>query len=165
MDKLGVPQPLFIPQESWLYCSGASYLDFTKHSVIAASDGSVKDDGSMGAAAVIMSGNGATPSIALEQKGVDGVVCSTTPELVGLQLAVCSAPETDSLLVLTDSLCSLRALRKRQRNDFQRFEVKEGLQQHIDNLVNAVNERISSSHGLLRKITFAKVIGHSGNPK
>ena len=103
MDKLGVPQQLFIPNESWLHCFAASYLDLTNHSVIAGSDGSVKNDGSVGAAAVIMSGDITTPSIVHEQKGVDGAVSSTAPELVGLQLAVRSAPETGSLSLPPDS--------------------------------------------------------------
>ena len=71
--------------------SGAAYQN---DGIIVATDGSVKDDGSMGAAFVSVARGGRIPARSV---AVFGQAFSTRPELTGISLAQASGFPTDAL--------------------------------------------------------------------
>ena len=85
--------------------------------LVIATDGSVQQDGSMGAAAAPLN-----DSLPEKLKGVGGNPSSTLAELSALQLAADMAierPMMKNVIILTDSLTSLTILEDRQRQDFK----------------------------------------------
>ena len=75
------------------------------------------------------------------QSSFTGPIGSTAAELRGITVAQSLATDKSSLILLTDSLASLRALRRRQRQGFQYFKELSGIQCHLDTLVPLLNEK------------------------
>jgi hypothetical protein len=88
-----------------------SYLTHT--GVVVATDGSVKDDGRMGAAYVALDNRLPPRSFV-----VLGPPSSMRGELSGIDAAVADAPGEEDLTILTDSLTSIQKLASMQRQDF-----------------------------------------------
>ena len=103
-------------EEDKLYGPGAPYYSST--SSIIASDGSVKPDGSIGVAVVRLPSN-AEDKYEVQSSSFTGPISSTSAELRGLTLAQTLIRPVDDTTILTDSLASLHALRRRHRTDFQ----------------------------------------------
>jgi ribonuclease HI len=106
--------------------------------VVVATDGSVKDDGRMGAAYVALD-NRLPPRS--ESFVVLGPPSSMRGELSGIDAAVADAPGEEDLTILTDSLTSIQKLASMQRQDFP-----ERLNGHpekvlLESLVRRINER------------------------
>ena len=111
-----------------------SYL--THAGVVVATDGSVKDDGRMGAAYVALDNRLPPRSFV-----VLGPPSSMRGELSGIDAAVADAPGEEDLTILTDSLTSIQKLASMQRQDFP-----ERLNGHpekvlLESLVRRINER------------------------
>ena len=161
VTRAGVPREIYIPDEDFMY--GANSVYYSSGKEIIACDGSVKKDGSMGAAAIVMPSYEASP---LEPKlsCLIGPINSTVAELRGLALAEEYLKEEHSAVILTDSLASLQALQKRQREDFQYFKERESIRESLDWLVDALNKKAEAVSKNGGTITIAKVIGHTGDP-
>ena len=105
-------------EEDKLYGPAAPH--YSSISSIIASDGSVKPDGSMGAAAVRLPSK-AVDKYEVQSSSFTGPISSTSAELRGLTLVQTLIRPVDDTTILTDSLASLHALRQRHRTDFQKF--------------------------------------------
>ncbi len=107
-----VPLDLTCPssREALLGPAGTAY---TNNGIVVATDGSLKKDGSMGAAMVAKDDRLPARSVA-----VFGQPSSLRPELSGIALALEDCPGEEDLNVLTDSLRAMRLLRSMQRGDF-----------------------------------------------
>jgi hypothetical protein len=107
-----VPLGLTCPssREALLGPAGAAY---TKSGIVVATDGSLRSDGSIGAAMVAKDGHLPARSVA-----VFGQLSSLRPELTGIALALEGCPGEEDLNILTDSLSSMRLLKSMQRVDF-----------------------------------------------
>ena len=81
--------------------------------IVVATDGSLKDDGRMGAAFVSMGGRVPARSVA-----VVGAPSSTRPELTGIALALEESLPGEDLTILTDSLVVMTNLFSLRRADF-----------------------------------------------
>ena len=101
-----VPLDLTCPssREALLGSAGATY---TLSGIVVATDGSLKRDGSMGAAMVAKDGRLPARSVA-----VFGQPSSLRPELTGIAIALEDCPGEEDLNILTDSLSSMRLLLK-----------------------------------------------------
>ena len=118
----------------------------------------------MGSAAVSLSASETGKPFEI-QSSFTGPISSTAAELRGITVAQSLVSERSSLILLTDLLVSLHALRTRQRQeDFQYSKELPGIQQHLDTLVPLLNEKAKhlSLQGL--SFTIAKIAGHSGDP-
>ena len=113
---------------------------YSSTSSIIAKDGSVKPDGSMGAAAVRLPLN-AEDKYEVQSTSFTGPISSTSAELRGLTLAQTLIHPDDDTTILTDSLASLHALRRRHRTDFQYYEEQHSIQPHFDQLVHQLNSK------------------------
>ena len=125
---------------------------YTDDCVVIATDGSVQQDGSMGAAATSLS-----DSIPERMQGVGGNPSSTLAELSALQLAaemVLERSNVKNAIILTDSLTSLTILEDRQRQDFRstRWHDDE-IAVTSDKLIDTLNSCASNGQTLqLQKI-------------
>ena len=86
---------------------------YTYEGLVVATDGSLKHDGSMGAAFVALGNRVAARSVA-----VFGSEMSVRPELSGIALALEYSLSQEDLARLTDSKASMDLLRSMQREDF-----------------------------------------------
>jgi ribonuclease HI len=132
--------------------SGAVYRN---DGIIVATDGSLKDDGSMGAAFVSMGERIPARSVA-----VFGPASSTRPELTGISLALENCPITENLTILTDSLDSLTSLFNLRRADFPQTLFRHPSRHLLVHLVSLLNNRHAA--GALTRLV--KVKAHSGDP-
>ena len=123
--------------------------------IIVATDGSLKDDGSMGAAFVSMGGRIPARSVA-----VFGSASSTRPELTAIALALEKCPSTDNLTILTDSLDSLTTLFSLRRADFPLSLHRNATRQLYTHIVRLLNQRHAT--GVITRLV--KVKAHCGEP-
>jgi len=134
---------------------GASGPLYTRGGVIAATDGSVKRDGSMGASV-----SWSRPDLFPFRCEVHGPPKSICPELVGVCAAPMYAPLEEDLTMLVDSKSSLLLLKGMQREDFPIFLHRRAERRLLERVVSALNLRAAAgSHTHL-----AKVKAHSGDP-
>ena len=153
LDHHGIPPTSFVSVEDRLYGPMSKY--YNRQGVIAATDGSVQEDGAMGAAAT------AIDAVFDDQiVGINGKGSSTTAEMVGLSLAVEVSPNDQQLTVFTDSLSSLQNLQRRQRKDFTKLDPNPHIASILNKLVDLLNNKVAN--GL--EIMLVKVKGHSGDP-
>ena len=111
---------------------------------LAATDGSVKEDGKMGAAAVAW--NNAFP---VQVQGVEGPPSSTAAELVGLNLAVTAAERGKPLTILTDSQTSLLNLIANQKREHQFFKRKPATSGKLNRLIANLNAKADDGTALI----------------
>ena len=152
-DRYGIPPGHSITTEDRLYGPMSKY--YGRPGVIAATDGSVQEDGAMGAAATAL-------HCAFEDKlvGISGNGSSTATEMVGLSAAVNASPGDLGLTILTDSLTTLRNLQRRQCRDFARLDPNPQLTSKLNSLVALLNAKADTAPDIL----LVKVKGHSGDP-
>ena len=122
---------------------------------ILATDGSVKEDGSMGAAYVAL-GN----SIPARSFVVLGPPSAMRAELSGLDQAIVDAPLEEDLTLLTDSLSSIVKLMNMQRIDFPEWLYGHPERALLESVVRRINER-SRAQVITRII---KVPAHKAHP-
>lgn len=134
---------------------GASGHLYDRSGVIAATDGSVKKDGSMGAG-VSWSRQDLAP-ISFE---VHGSPKSIIPELSGLAVAADRAPMDEDLTILTDSKSALLLLQGMQRQDFPVFLHRRAERRLLESTVRALNRRAAAG----KHTHLVKVKAHSGEP-
>ena len=121
-----------------------SYLTHT--GVVVATDGSVKDDGRMGAAFVALDNRLPPRSFV-----VLGPPSSKRGEISGIEAAVDDAPGDEELTILTDNLSSIQKLAGMQRQDFQEWLDGHPEKALLESLVQRINERA-------RAQVFARII-------
>lgn len=122
---------------------------------IVATDGSLKDDGRMGAAFVSMGGRIPARSVA-----VFGSASSTRPELTAIALALEESPPDEDLTILTDSLVAMTTLFSLRRADFPLSLHQNACRQLLTHVVNLLNQR----HAAGVTTRFIKVKAHCGEP-
>ena len=122
---------------------------------IVATDGSLKDDGRMGAAFVSMGDRIPARSLA-----VFGSACSTRPELTAIALALEESLPREDLTILTDSLVAMTALFSLRRADFPLSLHHNACRQLLTHIVNLLNQRCVA--GVVTR--FVKVKAHCGEP-
>ncbi|NBO64558.1 MAG: hypothetical protein EBU88_06900 [Acidobacteria bacterium] len=134
---------------------GTSGQIYSQDGLIAATDGSVKRDGSMGASACW-----SRPDLAPVSFEVHGPPKSIVPELFGVAVAAEKSPTDEDLKLLTDSKSSLQLLRGMQRQDFPVFLHRRPERRLLERVVRALNRRAEAGvHTHL-----IKVKAHSGEP-
>ena len=121
---------------------------------VAGTDGSLLEDGRMGAAVTFLGGR---PQELQEE--VLGEPSSTTAELVALRLAVQNSPWSRPLVILTDSHNALQELEHCQRSVFRKRTTPRESQAPLHALIEAINEFANQN-----EITLCKVRAHCGNP-
>ena len=134
---------------------GASGHLYSRSGVLAATDGSVKRDGSMGASVAW-----SRPDLAPVSQEVYGPPMSIVPELCGLELAAERAPMDMDLTIATDSKSSLLMLQGMQRQDFPVFLHRRAERRLLEHVVKALNCRAAAG----RHTCLVKVKAHSGEP-
>ena len=122
---------------------------------VVATDGSVKEDGRMGAAAVAWK-----EAFPAKMQAVEGAPSSTAAEMVGITLAAEAAPRGRPLIILTDSKTSLQTLKDCQKRENQRFKRNPATAGKLCRLLNALNEKAADG----TKLIIAKVKSHRGHP-
>jgi ribonuclease HI len=149
-----VPLDLTCPssREALLGPAGTAY---TNNGIVVATDGSLKKDGSMGAAMVAKDDRLPARSVA-----VFGQPSSLRPELSGIALALEDCPGEEDLNVLTDSLSAMRLLRSMQRGDFPLPLHRHPVRQLLVHVVKLINRRAETG----RATRFIKVRAHRGEP-
>ena len=147
-----VPLDLTCPssREALLGSAGAAY---TRSGIVVATDGSLRRDGSMGAAMVAKDGRLPARSVA-----VFGQPSSLRPELTGIAIALEDCPSEEDLNILTDSLSSMRLLKSMQRGDFPLSLHRHPVRQLLVHVVRLVNRRAET--GVATR--FIKVRAHRG---
>jgi ribonuclease HI len=123
--------------------------------LIVATDGSLKDDGRMGAAFVSMGNRLPGRSVT-----VLGSASSTRPELTGIALALEASPPDEDLTILTDSLVAMTTLFSLRRADFPLSLYRNACRQLITHVVQLLNRRHAAG-GVTR---IVKVKSHCGEP-
>jgi ribonuclease HI len=123
--------------------------------LIVATDGSLKDDGRMGAAFVSMVNRLPGRSVT-----VLGSASSTRPELTGIALALEASPPDEDLTILTDSLVAMTTLFSLRRADFPLSLYRNACRQLITHVVQLLNRRHAAG-GVTR---IVKVKSHCGEP-
>ena len=134
------------------YRRGPAAPYYDKPGYVAATDGSVKKDGCMGAAAVFL--HDTRPTLRRE---VAGLPSSMGAELDALLMVVTDTPLDDPLTVLTDSLASLQMLTSLTRADFRRDISLHCHRCVLRALVAALNSRRAAT-------LLVKVRAHRGEP-
>ena len=123
--------------------------------IIVATDGSLKDDGRMGAAFVSMRNRLPSRSVT-----VLGSASSTRPELTGIALALEASPSDEDLTILTDSLVSMTTLFSLRRADFPLSLHGNACKQLLTHVVTLLNRRHAA--GVVTRLV--KVKSHCGEP-
>ena len=123
--------------------------------IVVATDGSLKDDGRMGAAFVSMGGRVPARSVA-----VVGAPSSTRPELTGIALALEESLPGEDLTILTDSLVAMTNLYSLRRADFPLSLHRNPCRQLITHIVMLLNRRHAA--GVVTRLV--KVKAHCGEP-
>jgi ribonuclease HI len=139
-------------REAQLGPVGAAY---TRSGIVAATDGSLRKSGAMGAAYVTKDNRLPPRSVA-----VFGQPSSIRPELTGIALALEDCPGGEDLNILTDSLSSMRLLKSMQRKDFPLQLYRHPVRQLLLHVVRLINKRTESG----RATRFIKVRAHRGEP-
>ena len=128
---------------------------YAGNSLVVATDGSVKHDGSMGASACW-----SRPDLQPISFEVQGPPISVVPELAALAVAAENSPLDEDLTILTDSKTSLQLLIGMQRKDFPVFLHRRAERRFLERTVRALNRRADAG----RVTHLCKVKGHSGDP-
>ena len=123
--------------------------------IIVATDGSLKDDGRMGAAFVSMRNRLPSRSVT-----VFGSASSTRPELTGIALALEASPPNEDLTILTDSLVAMTTLFSLRRADFPVSLHGNACRQLLTYVVRLFNRRHEA--GVVTRLV--KVKSHCGEP-
>ncbi len=123
--------------------------------LIVATDGSLKDDGRMGAAFVSMGNRLAGQSVT-----VLGSASSTRPDLTGIALALEASPPDEVLTILTDSLVAMTTLSSLRRADFPLSLYRNACLQLITHKVQLLSRRHAA--GVVTRIV--KVKSHCCEP-
>jgi len=139
-------------REARLGPAGAAYI---RSGIIAATDGSLRKSGAMGAAYVTKDNRLPPRSVA-----VFGQPSSIRPELTGIALVLEDCPGEEDLNILTDSLSSMRLLKSMQRKDFPLQLYRHPVRQLLLHVVRLINKRAESG----RTTRFIKVRAHRGEP-
>ena len=134
---------------------GPAGIAYRYPGIIVATDGSLKDDGRMGAAFVSMGDRLPARSVT-----VLGSESSTRPELTGIALALEASPSGEDLTILTDSLVAMTTLYSLRRADFPLSLHRNACRQLITHVVKLLNERQAA--GVVTR--FVKVKSHRGEP-
>lgn len=134
---------------------GAQGSLYDRSGVLAATDGSVKKDGTMGAGVCW-----SRPDLAPCSFEVHGPPKSIVPELAALAAALARAPADEDLTILTDSKSALQMLRGMQRRDFPVFLHRRVEHRLLQRTVDALNARAAAG----RYTHLVKVKAHSGEP-
>ena len=141
-----------IPQEELDY--GIMAHHYNDDTIVIATDGSVQDDGTMGAAATMWQDLSSD-----RLSSITGEASSTSTEIIALDLATAMVPPTTpKVTILTDSLTSIHILARRQIVDFQRFQEHPSQKLIIDQLIGDLNR--VAEQGTAIKIV--KVKAHIG---
>ena len=122
---------------------------------VVAGDGSLKKDGSMGAAIVSLHDRVAAHAVA-----VFGPASSIRPELTAIIVALEDSPGDEELTLLTDSESSMTLLQSMQRRDFPLWLYRHTARQLLVCAANLINRR--RARGVMTR--FVKVKAHSGEP-
>ena len=122
---------------------------------VVAGDGSLKKDGSMGAAIVSLHDRVAAHAVA-----VFGPASSIRPELTAIIVALEDSPGDEELPLLTDSESSMTLLEIMQRRYFPLWLYRHTARQLLVFAANLINRRRAS--GVMTR--FIKVMAHSGEP-
>ena len=112
----------------------------TSAGLIMATDGSVREDGAMGAAMVCMGNQVPSRSVA-----VSGPPSSPRAELTGILLALEEAAESASVTILTDSLVSIQWLKAAQRLDWPLWMRGIAERQLLRAVIHKLNRRSEQS--------------------
>ena len=139
-------------REAQLGPAGAAYV---RSGIVAATDGSLRKSGAMGAAYVTKDNRLPPRSVA-----VFGQPSSIRPELTGIALALEDCPGEEDLNILTDSLSSMRLLKSMQREDFPLQLYRHPVRQLLLHVVKLINKRAESG----RATRLIKVRAHRGEP-
>lgn len=129
---------------------GGPYYNW--NGIVAASDGSVRKDGRMGAAAVTLDEK--IPNL---MRLIQGEASTTTVELSGLALQVNATPKDTPLTILTDSLTSLYDLINTRRKDFSMQLRRHPQRQQLTDLIGPLNQRTAQTR-------LVKIRAHTGEP-
>jgi hypothetical protein len=136
-------------------CLGVTGQYYVDGGLVVATDGSVKQDGSMAAAACW-----SRPELVPFGFEVLGPSKSVTPELAGLAAAAERSPLDCPLTVLTDSRSSLLLLLGMQRTDFPVFLHRRTERPLLERVVRALNRRAEAG----ASTRLVKVKAHAGEP-
>ncbi len=149
-----VPLDLACPssREALLGLAGTVYAN---SGIVVTTDGSLRRDGSMGAALVAKDG-----SLPARGVAVFGQPSSLRPELIGIALALEDCPGEEDLNILTDSLSSMRLLKSMQRGNFPLSLHRHLVRQLLLHVVRQLNRRAGT--GCITR--FIKVRAHRGEP-
>ena len=141
-----------LSMEDFLFGQRAELLQRHPEALVAATDGSVLQDGRMGAAVTFLRGE-----LPEAQQGVNGDPCSMTAEMTAIILALRQGPPAQPLIILTDSQTTLVELSHCQRRVFRRLVTPRDSQSLLCTLVAALNEWAA-----LQPVFLVKVRAHSG---
>ena len=130
LDRHGIPLDTTIPYEHILYGPHAEYL--RRDAVLAATDGSVQPDGTMGSSATA-----ADSAFDDQLCCVTGNPSSTKAEIEGIAMATAASPQTRPLVIFTDSLTTLRNLLQRQRKDTAPSNTPPSIDRQLTSLIQA----------------------------
>jgi len=123
--------------------------------LVAATDGSLKKNGSMGAAYVSIGGRLPPRSVS-----VFGQPSSIRPELTGIAMVLKDCPDEEDLNILTDSLSAIVLLRSMHRKDLPLWLYRHTARQLLQHTAQLVNRRAEMG----RTTRFIKVKAHRGEP-
>ena len=136
-------------------CRGVAGSAYGGSGITVATDGSLSDEGAMGAAFVSLD-----PSLPSQSATVLGPESSLRPELTAIAMCLSAAPMDRDLNILTDSLESMRKLQSLQRKDFSPWMKGEENRALLRHVVELINRRVSA--GVFTR--FVKVPAHKGHP-
>ena len=128
---------------------------YANEGVVVATDGSLKHDGSMGAAFVALG-----DKVSARSAAVFGTETSVRPELTGLAMALEECPVHEDLTLLTDSKSSMDLLQSMQRADFPLWLYRHPARQLLTQVAHLINGRAAA--GAVTRLV--KVKGHAGDP-
>ena len=149
-----VPLDLLCPSAREVM-QGPMAAAYTYEGLVVATDGSLKHDGSMGAAFVALGNRVAARSVA-----VFGSEMSVRPELSGIALALEYSLSQEDLAILTDSKASMDLLRSMQREDFPLWLYRHPARQLLVYVARLINQR--AANGVVTRLV--KVKAHAGDP-
>jgi len=134
---------------------GPAGMAYQLSGIVVATDGSLKKNGSMGAAFVAKDNRLQARSVA-----VYGPPSSIRPELTGIALALEDCPQEEDLSILTDSLSAMQLLQSMQRRDFPLWLYRHTARQLLLQVVKLINAR--AAKGAVTRLV--KVRAHRAEP-
>ena len=134
---------------------GPAAAAYRKEGIVVATDGSLKEDGAMGAAFVSLG-----ERLPARSAAILGPPSSVRPELAGIAMACEDCPREVDLTVLTDSVSCMRLLMSLQRTDFPLSLYRHPVRQLLMYVARLINER-AAANAVTR---FWKVKSHRAEP-